>query len=203
MPAICVFCGAQKGTNSKYEQAAEAFGKEMAKRGLDLIHGGGTVGLMGAISLSVHNAGGKVTGIIPSALNYHEREKIESFEGELVVVKTMHERKALMGRLCDYFVALPGGLGTLEELSEVINWQKLGIHHKPIGILNLDGFYDPFLKQIEKFVEEGFLERKFMDIIVVRDDPVTLLAAVLEHKPPKGMNEPHVWMLPELEKPPL
>ncbi|KAI8474078.1 MAG: hypothetical protein J3K34DRAFT_451226 [Monoraphidium minutum] len=163
---VCVFCGSSSGTKPTYTAAAVALGKEMVRRDIGLVYGGGTVGLMGAIAHEV--AGGlgapRVLGVIPQSLT--PREISSELIGDTRVVGDMHERKAMMARHADAFVAMPGGFGTLEELMEVITWQQLGFHEKPIGLYNIDGFFDPLMQFFTHAVDEGFVARGNVDNLV-------------------------------------
>lgn len=152
---VCVFCGSSLGVGSHYSQAAMHLGAELARRGITLVYGGGSTGLMGVVADSTLKHGGKVIGVMPQALR--NREIQHNGLTELHIVDSMHQRKALMAEHSDAFVALPGGFGTYEELFEVITWAQLGIHNKPILILNVDGFYDPFFALVRHSVEEGFI----------------------------------------------
>lgn len=162
---LCVFCGSSTGVRDDYRDAAVAFGREMARRGIGLVFGGGRVGLMGAIADAVLAAGGHVIGVIPHALA--AREIAHQGVQDLRVVASMHERKATMAALSDGFVALPGGFGTFEELCEVITWTQLGLHRKRCGLLNVAGFYDPLLALFERAVADGFIAAASRERIVV------------------------------------
>ncbi|KAG2406243.1 Cytokinin riboside 5'-monophosphate phosphoribohydrolase [Vigna angularis] len=161
---ICVFCGSSSGKKPTYQEAAVQLGRELVERRIDLVYGGGSVGLMGLVSQAVHDGGRHVLGVIPTSLMPIEitGEPI----GEVRAVSNMHQRKAEMARQADAFIALPGGYGTLEELLEVITWAQLGIHSKPVGLLNVDGFYNSLLSFIDKAVDEGFISPKARRIIV-------------------------------------
>ncbi|KAM0848995.1 hypothetical protein ACQ4PT_054010 [Festuca glaucescens] len=161
---ICVYCGSAKGRKASYQDAAVELGKELVERGIDLVYGGGSIGLMGIVSHAVHDGGRHVIGIIPKSLM--PREVTGDPVGEVRAVSGMHERKAEMARYADAFIALPGGYGTLEELLEVITWAQLGIHKKPVGLLNVDGFYDPLLSFIDLAVSEGFITEEARQIII-------------------------------------
>jgi uncharacterized protein (TIGR00730 family) len=150
---LCVFCGASDGKKEIYKLEAYALGKAMAERGIALVYGGGDLGVMGAISHGVHENGGKVTGVIPNSLY----KTVNKCIGETVIVDTMHERKMKIYEISDCFLALPGGVGTLDELFEVLTWQQLGIHRKPIAVLNIDEFYDPLLSMLGLAKEKGFI----------------------------------------------
>ncbi|CAL9153128.1 unnamed protein product [Musa hybrid cultivar] len=153
---VCVFCGSSAGKRDCYQDAAVALGRELVARNVDLVYGGGSVGLMGLVSEAVHRGGGHVIGIIPRTLM--RKEITGETIGEIRPVGSMHQRKAEMARYSDAFIALPGGYGTLEELLEVITWAQLGIHKKPVGLLNVDGYYDFLLAFIDKAVNDGFIQ---------------------------------------------
>lgn len=175
---VCVFCGSRPGASPAYAEAARAMGETLAEAGLGLVYGGGRVGLMGVVAEAVLHNGGEVIGVIPQAL---ARKEVAFTELEdLRVVASMHERKALMAELSDAFVALPGGLGTLEELFEVWTWGQLGIHAKPFGLLSPEGFYDPLVAWLDHLVEEGFVRPRHRAMLRVEQDPARLLAALRE-----------------------
>ncbi|KAK1403398.1 Cytokinin riboside 5'-monophosphate phosphoribohydrolase [Heracleum sosnowskyi] len=161
---ICVFCGSSQGKKSSYQDATIQLAKELVSRNIDLVYGGGSIGLMGLISQAVHDGGRHVIGVIPKTLM--RRELTGVTVGEVKAVAGMHQRKAEMARHSDAFIALPGGYGTLEELLEVITWAQLGIHDKPVGLLNVDGYYNSLLSFIDKAVEEGFINPNARHIIV-------------------------------------
>ncbi|KAH9674394.1 cytokinin riboside 5'-monophosphate phosphoribohydrolase LOG7 [Citrus sinensis] len=161
---ICVFCGSSSGKKATYQEAAVELGKELVERKLDLVYGGGSVGLMGLVSQAVHDGGRHVLGVIPKTLT--PREITGDPVGEVKTVSDMHQRKAEMARQADAFIALPGGYGTLEELLEVITWAQLGIHRKPVGLLNVDGFYNSLLSFVDKAVDEGFISPTARRIII-------------------------------------
>lgn len=171
--AICVFCGSATGARTIYAQSAREFGHRLAASGLTLVYGGGRVGLMGEVANGTLAAGGRAVGVIPRALV--DREIAHEGLTELHVVESMHERKALMAQLSDAFVALPGGLGTLDELFEIWTWFQLGIHAKPIGLLNVGGFYDPLLEAVAAATREGFVRATHASTLVVSDNPEQLL----------------------------
>jgi uncharacterized protein (TIGR00730 family) len=152
---ICVFCGSNPGRGERYRESAVSLGRALAARGVGLVYGGGKVGLMGAIADAALAAGGEVIGVIPKALV--RRELAHRGLTELRVVDSMHERKALMARLADAFVALPGGFGTMDEFCEILTWAQLGLHRKPYGLLNVDGYFDRFLAFVDHGVAEGFI----------------------------------------------
>lgn len=183
MRRICVFCGSSPGRGSAYLHAAEQLGQLMAQRGIGLVYGGASVGLMGAVANAVLAAGGQVTGVIPQALV--AREVAHNGLEDLRIVGSMHERKALMADLSDAFVALPGGIGTLEELFEVWTWTQLGNHTKPCGVLNVNGFYSTLGLFLDHVVEEGFLKSVHRDMLQVASTPATLLDRLATWHPPQ------------------
>lgn len=161
------------GTRPRYLEAASALGRELAERQITLVYGGARIGLMGALADAALEAGGEVIGVLPKALM--EREGAHPGLTELRIVTSMHERKALTGDLADGFIALPGGLGTLEELLEMTTWFQLGIHSKPLGALNVDGYYDLLFRMLDHAVAESFLMDKYRQFLLVDDDPGSLL----------------------------
>ncbi|XP_044474424.1 cytokinin riboside 5'-monophosphate phosphoribohydrolase LOG1-like isoform X2 [Mangifera indica] len=160
----CVFCGSSPGKSPSYQIAATQLGKQLVERNIDLVYGGGSIGLMGLVSQAVFDGGRHVLGVIPRTLM--PREITGETVGEVRAVSGMHQRKAEMARQADAFIALPGGYGTLEELLEVITWAQLGIHDKPVGLLNVDGYYNSLLSFIDKAVDEGFIAPAARHIIV-------------------------------------
>ncbi|XP_066379992.1 probable cytokinin riboside 5'-monophosphate phosphoribohydrolase LOGL2 [Miscanthus floridulus] len=178
---ICVFCGSSHGKKRSYQDAAIELGKELVARNIDLVYGGGSVGLMGSVSQAVYNGGRHVIGVIPKTLM--PREISGETVGEVKAVADMHQRKAEMARQSDAFIALPGGFGTLEELLEAISWAQLGIHDKPVGLLNVDGYYDPLLSFINKAAEEGFIQPTARNIIVLAPTPKDLIQKLEEYSP--------------------
>jgi uncharacterized protein (TIGR00730 family) len=173
---ICVFCGSNRGNHPAYLEQATVFGRLLATRDIGLVYGGAHVGLMGALADAALAAGGEVIGVIPQALM--DREIAHRGLTELRVVTSMHERKAQMAELSDAFVALPGGIGTLEELFEVWTWNQLGIHAKPCGVLNVRRFYDPLSAFLDHVVSEGFLKPENRGALRVEEEPEALLAAL-------------------------
>lgn len=170
---VCVYCGSSVGSNSSYSVAARLLGGDLVKRGISLVYGGGSVGLMGSLAEAVNSDGGSVLGIIPYSL---EPEEISGkTPGQVVVTSGMHERKTQMAARADAFIALPGGLGTLEELFEIATWRQLGHHEKPIGILNVNGFFNPLLKFLDNTVAEGFVSAKTRANFIVDDDASELI----------------------------
>lgn len=171
--AICVFCGSNPGRDPAYVDQAEALGQRLAMEGVTVVYGGAKVGTMGALAHAALDAGAKVIGVIPKHLV--DVEIAADDLSELHQVASMHERKALMADLSDGFIALPGGLGTLEETIEVATWTQLGLHHKPVGLLNTRGFYDHLLSFLDHAVEEQFLRHENRDLLLADADPVALL----------------------------
>ncbi|KAM0842948.1 hypothetical protein ACQ4PT_058029 [Festuca glaucescens] len=171
--AVCVFCGSRLGNRPSFSAAALDLGRQLVERKLDLVYGGGSGGLMGLVSKAVHDGGRHVLGVIPSAL-LPEEVSGETL-GEVKVVRDMHERKSEMAKHSDAFIALPGGYGTIEELLEIITWAQLGIHSKPVGLLNVDGYYNSLLSLFDKGVEEGFIDDAARNIFVVADTAGELL----------------------------
>lgn len=176
---ICVFCGSSSGKDPAYATEAAAMGKLLADRGIGLVYGGGRVGLMGVVADAVLEAGGEVIGVIPKHLM--RAEIAHHGLPKLHVVADMHERKATMARLSDGFVALPGGAGTLEELFEVWTWAQLGLHAKPVGLLDVRGYYSKMAEFIDHMVAEGFLGVTSRDLVTVTDDAEALLDAFSRH----------------------
>jgi len=160
---ICVFCGSHSGAREVYGEQARALGRALAERGIGLVYGGGGIGMMGAVADAVIEARGEVIGVIPYALAAKERARRDV---DTRVVNTMHERKAMMAELSDAFIAMPGGFGTLEEMMETITWGQLGIHQKPVGLLNVAGYYDPLLAMIDRAIEEGFVLPRYRNLFV-------------------------------------
>jgi len=179
---LCVFCGSSAGRHEAYRTAARATGLELARRGIGLVYGGGAVGLMGVVADAALEAGGEVIGVIPEAL--FDREIGHGGLDDLRVVPTMHARKAEMARLSDGFVALPGGIGTLEELFETWTWAQLGTHAKPCGILDVEGFFAPLVNFLDHVVEERFLRPEHRSMLLVDDDAGRLLDALLTYRAP-------------------
>ena len=182
MRTICVYCGSNPGNRSEYAAAAQALGRLLVDEGIRLVYGGGRVGLMGVIAEAVMAAGGEAIGIIPAALD--RREIAHRGVTELRIVGSMHERKALMNELSDGFIALPGGFGTFEELCEMLTWSQLGIHDKPVGLLNVTGFYDPFLRLLDHAVAERFLHPDHRSLLLSDIDALTLLDRMRAFVPP-------------------
>lgn len=186
---ICVFAGSRSGARPEYVAAARALGAALAARGIGLVYGAASVGLMGELAGAALAAGAEVIGVIPRALA--RREITHSSLTDLRFVTTLHERKALMAEQADAFIALPGGLGTLDELTEMLTWTQLGIHAKPVGLLNTAGFYTPFLALIQHTADQGFLAESDQDYLLADDDPNRLLDTLAVYQPaPRRV----VWM---------
>lgn len=173
MQSICVFCGSSFGNRPEYRDSAAALGEILARQGIRLVYGGGRVGLMGAVARSVLENGGLVTGVIPEALKKKEVALEECTE--LHVVPSMHDRKALMAELSDGFIAMPGGLGTLEEVFEALTWLQLGIHDKPCGLLNVNGYYSSLLDFLRRAADDNFILPDHVEMLQVSDDPRELI----------------------------
>ncbi|KAI4337153.1 hypothetical protein L6164_015601 [Bauhinia variegata] len=182
---VCVFCGSNSGNRQVFSDAAVELGNELVRRKIDLVYGGGSVGLMGLISQRVYDGGCYVLGIIPKALMPFEISG--ETVGEVRIVSDMHERKATMARESDAFIALPGGYGTMEELLEMIAWAQLGIHKKPVGLLNVDGYYNSLLALFDNGVEEGFIKPGARNIVVSAPTAKELLMKI-EHYTPSHQN---------------
>lgn len=182
MKAVCVFCGSNFGNGEGYAEAARDTGEAIARAGLKLVYGGARVGLMGTVADAALEAGGKVVGVLPRALQ--EKELAHEGLSELHIVDSMHERKATMAELSDAFIALPGGAGTLEELFEIWTWGQLGLHQKPCGFLNTTGFYDQLLGFLDHQRDEGFVKDEMRDMLKVAESPSDLLQAFRDYDPP-------------------
>jgi uncharacterized protein (TIGR00730 family) len=181
LKAICVYCGSSDGLLPDYLQTARAFGRMLAANGLSVVYGGGRVGLMGAVADGALEAGGRVVGVIPQALA--EKEVEHQGLTELYVVSSMHERKMRMASMADAFVALPGGIGTLEEIFEVLTWAQLGFHSKPCAFLNVADFYSPLLQFVERLAEQRFIKPEHLSLFVADSDMHQLLCKIQEFKP--------------------
>jgi uncharacterized protein (TIGR00730 family) len=191
MKHLCVFCGSSAGGREIYADAARRLGTALARRNLGLVYGAGHIGLMGVLADAVLEAGGEVIGVIPQGLV--DRELAHKNLTELHVVGTMHQRKARMADLADAFVALPGGFGTADELFEILTWSQLGLHTKPIGLLNVAGFFDPLLAWVERCVQEEFLRRRHAELLITCGDADALLDALVHHRPAPEMPK---WIEP-------
>ncbi len=180
---ICVFAGSNPGSRPHYVQAARAVGRRLAQQGIGMVYGGGAVGLMGAAADAALEAGGEVVGVIPGAL--FRREIAHQGVTELRVVQSMHERKATMAELADGFVALPGGLGTYEELLEILTWAQLGVHDKPVGALDVAGYFDPLVDLFRHSVDQGFIRPQHADLLMVDASIEALLDRFAAYEPPR------------------
>jgi uncharacterized protein (TIGR00730 family) len=180
--AVCVFCGSGTGSRPAYETAARDLGLLLAREQVTLVYGGACVGLMGVLANTVLGAGGAVVGVMPGSLV--AKEVAHRGLTKLHVVESMHERKALMASLADSFVALPGGYGTLDELCEIITWSQLGIHEKPVGLLNIAGFFDGLLCLLDHAAAEGFIRPSHRSLLIEESDPESLWKRLQEHDPP-------------------
>jgi uncharacterized protein (TIGR00730 family) len=183
MRRVCVFCGSSPGKNPAYLESARAMGRTLAARGIGLVYGGGSVGLMGALADAALADGAEVVGVIPRALQL--RELAHGGLTSLHVVGSMHERKAKMAELAQGFVALPGGLGTLEELAEILTWAQLGLHARPIGLLDVAGYWSHVVAFLDRAVEEGFVPPEHRRLLAVAEDPATLLDRFEAWQPPR------------------
>lgn len=192
MKRLTVFCGSSMGNKPVFKEMTTALGKAMAERNIDLVYGGAKVGIMGAIADAVLQNGGKVTGVLPGFLQAKEL----AHEGltELILVDTMHERKMKMNELCDGVLALPGGFGTLEELFEMLTWGQLGLHKKPVGLLNINGFYDSLNLLTATMVDNGFLKEANRDMLLTDSDIDTLLKKMENYKAPEVVK----WLAPPI-----
>lgn len=181
---VCVFCGSSPGRLPEYARAATAMGALLARRRIGLVFGGGKVGMMGRLAQAALEGGGEVIGVIPRFL--HEKRVAFAGLSDLRVVGTMHERKALMAGLADGFIALPGGLGTLEETFETLTWAQLGMHGKPCGLLDVAGFFAPLLRFLDHVTEQGFIDAAHRGMVLSAGDPDTLLEMLAGYDPPRA-----------------
>ena len=191
MKRVCVFCGSSSGRLPVYADAAREMGAELVRRGLGLVYGGGSVGLMGAVADAVLEAGGEAIGVLPRGLA--RKEFAHDGLTELHLVGSMHERKALMSSLADGFVVLPGGLGTLEELFEVLTWSQLGIHRKPVGLVDVRGYWTGLRTLLRHGVEEGFIRAEYAGLLLVDSTTAALLDRFMAWRPPAGAP---IWLDP-------
>ncbi len=190
MRRLCVFCGSSSGNGEVYAASARRLGESLAARGLVLVYGAGHVGLMGVLADAVLGAGGEVIGVIPQALV--DKELAHRGLTKLHVVETMHQRKALMADLADAFLALPGGFGTADELFEILTWAQLGLHAKPIGLLNVAGFFDPLLAWLDHTVRQGFVREEHRRLLLEAADAERLLGLLQQPQPARQM--PEKWL---------
>jgi uncharacterized protein (TIGR00730 family) len=179
---LCVFCGSSLGIQAVYGRVADEMGRLLAERGIELVYGGGNVGLMGRVADACLSQGGRVIGVMPRALV--EKEIAHRGLTELRVVESMHERKAMMADLADAFVAMPGGYGTWEEFCEVLTWSQLGLQRKACALLNVNGYYDPLLEMADRAVREGFLRDAHRELLLADSDPGRLLDRLTSYKVP-------------------
>ncbi len=191
MKRICVFCGSSVGARPEYADAARELAAELVRRRLGLVYGGGSVGLMGVLADEALARGGEVIGVIPRPLA--TKELAHAGLTAMHVVESMHERKAKMASLVDGFIALPGGLGTFEETLEILTWSQLGIHRKPVGVLNVEGYYDGLIKTLAHAVKEGFVRPEYFALLLFADTPAELLDAARAWRPPAL---PAAWLSP-------
>jgi uncharacterized protein (TIGR00730 family) len=179
---VAVFCGSNPGARPDYLIGAKAMGRALAARGIGMVYGGSNVGLMAAIADEMQDELGDVIGVIPQSLV--EREVANTSLADLRIVNSMHERKALMAKLADAFIALPGGIGTLEEFFEIWTWAMLGMHQKPCALFNVAGYFDPLLEFLDRTVEERFVRQVHREMVIVEDDPDVLLERLAAYEPP-------------------
>jgi uncharacterized protein (TIGR00730 family) len=183
MKYVCVYCGSSPGGRASYVSAAREFGAELVRRDIGLVYGGASVGIMGAVADAVLQAGGRVIGVLPRALV--EKELAHTGLTELRVTESMHERKLQMSELADAFVALPGGVGTLEELFEIWTWAQLGLHAKPCGLLDVEGYYHGLVRFLDHAVNEGFVQPLHRSMLLIATTPEDLLGKLASYVPPK------------------
>ncbi|MFT6367072.1 MAG: hypothetical protein ACJAUG_001482 [Halioglobus sp.] len=182
MQSVCLYLGSSPGARPEYEAAVKRLATIIANRGMTLVYGGGNVGLMGVAANAALEAGGKVIGVIPADIA--DKEVGHYGLTELQVVDSMHERKMRMAKLADGIIALPGGLGTLEELFEMLTWSQLGFHNKPIGLVNMEGYFDLLLSFMDHMVVERFVKQDHRDLLLTERDPEVLLDRMINHVPP-------------------
>lgn len=185
MQAICVYCGSSDKVHPTYLSAAHEMGSTLAARGLKLVYGAGSTGLMGAVANGALEMGGEVIGVIPSMFNtstlaHYGLTRLE-------IVDDLHQRKARLVELSDAFIALPGGYGTLEEFFEILTWAQIGLHEKPVGLLNVRGYFDPLLNFIDQAQVEGFIYNEHRALFTSSDEPIALLESLQNHNPPAGL----------------
>ena len=179
--AITVFSGSSFGTHEGYKEAAKALGREMARRSISLVYGGGYRGLMGTVAEAVHDSGGHVIGVLPESMD-NDKVRLKSVETELHIVPGMHERKRMMYSLSQGFIALPGGIGTMEELCEIYTWRQLGMHSWNIGLLNVDGYWDQLIAAFDRGCSDGFISREVRSLLIVESDPEILLDRIASER---------------------
>ncbi len=191
MKAVCVFCGSNPGARPDYVAAAQATGRAIAKAGLTLVYGGASVGCMGALANAALGEGGRVVGVIPQSLI--DKEIAHKGLSSNIVTHSMHERKAKMAAMADGFIALPGGAGTMEEMFEIWTWGQLGLHDKPLALLNVAGFFDPLRTFLDHQTDEAFMKPAHRAMLLTGDDPIALLADMATYRPPTVTK----WIGPE------
>jgi uncharacterized protein (TIGR00730 family) len=182
MKKVAVYCGSSAGNKDIYREETRKLGQYLAQKEVHIIFGGGQVGLMGVLADAALKEGGRVTGIIPAFLNV--KEVAHAGLSEQIRVSSMHERKALIEEMSDGFIALPGGYGTMDEVFEMMTWSQLGLHRKPVGILNINGYYDPMREQLDRMVEEGFLRQENKNLVTFSDQARILLDQMLQFSAP-------------------
>ena len=187
LESLCLFCGSNRGGRPEYAEAARQLGTAFAARGLTLVYGAGKIGLMGVAADAALAAGGRVVGVIPEFLQ--AKEVAHHGLDEIHITQTMHERKAMMAERADGFIALPGGLGTFDELFEILTWGQLSVHSKPVGLLNVAGFFDPLLAMVRHAVQEGFMREENLSLFVVADNIDDLLAGMRAYQPRQTDNK--------------
>ncbi len=185
MKTICVYCGSADNLHPEYLQAAREMGRLIAEHGLRLVYGAGKTGLMGAVADGALENGGEVYGIMPAMFN--TPQLVHASLTKLEIVDTIHQRKARMAEISDAFIALPGGFGTFEELFEILTWAQIGLHHNPVGLLNIRKYFDPLLKMVNHAQQEGFIYAEHSVLFTSAEQPGTLLAALENYQPPQGL----------------
>lgn len=183
MKKICVYCGSNPGSRPEYKEYAKLLGKELASNQIELVYGGSCIGLMGEVANEVLKHNGKVTGVMPKGLFLGE--VVHKNLTKLIEVENMHQRKQTMAELSDGFITLPGGLGTFEELFEILSWAQIGIHKKPIGLLNISNFFDPLISMLKNAANEGFMSESNLQLISISENPSELIEKMRVYSPPK------------------
>lgn len=187
MKSICVYAGSNPGTSPEYERYAVKLGELFVEKGYKLVYGGSKIGLMGRLADTVLAGGGEAVGVMPRGL--FRGEMVHARLTELIEVDSMHERKANMQRLADGFIALPGGFGTLEELFEAVSWSQLGIHNKPVGLLDVEGYYEPLVRFVAHAVDAGFIHSAHASLLLLERDPARLIERMESFQPPQNVNK--------------
>ena len=191
MKRICVYCGSNDGSQPDYREAGRLLGNELANRGLGLVYGGASVGVMGAVADGVLEKGGEATGVLPHF--FASKEIAHDGLDELIIVSSMHERKSRMAELADGFIALPGGWGTIEEIFEMLTWAQLGHHQKPCGLLNVNSYYDELSAFLDKAIQNRFVKEEFRPMMMIDDSPFSLLDRFETYRAPRVRK----WIGPE------